>query len=44
MTDLKFSDATSPTVSFSDCNYTAASGYDPQIKHVCFNPKGQFDY
>jgi uncharacterized repeat protein (TIGR01451 family) len=44
MTDLKFSDATSPPVSFSDCNYTPASGYDPQIKHVCFNPKGQFDY
>ena len=43
-TDLKFSNAVSPPSSFSACNYTAATGYDPQVKHICFNPKGAFDF
>ncbi|MFM9851485.1 MAG: GEVED domain-containing protein [Sphingomonadaceae bacterium] len=39
-TDLRFSNAVAAPVNFAACNYPAASGYDPAIRHVCFNPKG----
>ena len=42
VTDLGFSDSTTKPTSFADCTYTPASGYDPDIRFVCFNPKGSF--
>jgi len=34
-----FNGATLPTT-FTECNYTPSIGYDPNIRYVCFNPKG----
>jgi len=42
-TDLGFSNSTTRPTSFSDCNYGPSSGYDPNIRFVCFNPKGMLD-
>lgn len=42
-TDLGFSDATTAPVNFAACDYAAASGYDPNITFVCFNPKGSMN-
>ncbi len=39
-TDLGFSDAATAPTDFSQCNYSASSGYDPNINFVCFAPKG----
>lgn len=42
-TDLAFSDGLTAPTNFASCNYTPASaGYDPNIRFVCFNPKGTF--
>jgi uncharacterized repeat protein (TIGR01451 family) len=38
--DLRYSNAISSPASFSDCNYSPASGYDPNVRHICLNPKG----
>ncbi len=38
--DVAFSNDSSPPNSFSDCNYSPATGYDPDIRYVCLNPKG----
>ncbi|MEP3654633.1 MAG: hypothetical protein ABJO36_07035 [Litorimonas sp.] len=40
MTDLGFSNSATPPTDFSQCNFGAASGYDEDIKFVCFAPKG----
>ena len=40
-TDLKFSDSDSPPAAFSSCTYVPAAGYDPMVRHVCLNPKGE---
>ena len=40
-TDLSFSNSATKPTSASECNYTATAGYDSNIKHVCFSPKGQ---
>lgn len=40
-TDLKFSDSVSPPAVFSSCTYIPAAGYDPLVRHVCLNPKGE---
>ncbi|MBC2778543.1 proprotein convertase P-domain-containing protein [Parasphingopyxis marina] len=39
-TDLRFSNAASPPASFAACTYTPAAGYDPNVRHICLNPKG----
>jgi len=39
--DVRFSNQPSPPSSFSDCNYTPQTGYDPNVTFICFNPKGQ---
>lgn len=39
-TDLRFSDSAAAPASFAQCTYTPAAGYDPQVRHVCLNPKG----
>ena len=33
--------ATTQPSSFSDCTHTPAPGFDPAIRFVCFNPKGE---
>lgn len=38
--DLRFSNAASAPSSFAQCTYTPTAGYDPQVRHVCLNPKG----
>lgn len=43
-TDVRFSDlAVAPTV-FGDCNYSPSIGYDPNVRHICVNPKGNLPY
>ncbi|WP_371397830.1 hypothetical protein [Fretibacter rubidus] len=39
-TDLTFSDQTAQPVDVSDCSYSASTGHDANIKHVCFSPQG----
>jgi hypothetical protein len=39
-TDLRFSNSATAPGSLAECTYTPASGYDPQVRHVCLNPKG----
>ena len=39
-TDLRFSNSSTPPTSMAQCTYTPASGYDSQVRFVCFNPKG----
>ncbi|MEL8055012.1 MAG: hypothetical protein AAGK66_02565 [Pseudomonadota bacterium] len=39
-TDLGFSDAIAKPTSFTGCTYTPSAGYDPDVRHICFNPKG----
>ncbi len=39
-TDLRYSNLVPAPASFAACTYTPAAGYDPLIRHVCFNPKG----
>lgn len=39
-TDLRFSNAIANPTSFADCVYAPAAGYDPNVRHICFNPKG----
>lgn len=40
-TDLRFSDAATKPSNLSACTYTPISAYDPNVRHVCFAPKGQ---
>lgn len=39
--DLRFSNSAQPPVNFGQCTYAPAAGYDPQVRHVCLNPKGR---
>ena len=39
-TDLRYSNSATPPASFAQCTYTPAAGYDPQVRHICINPKG----
>ncbi len=39
-TDLRFSSNAAAPASFAQCTYSPAAGYDPQVRHVCLNPKG----
>lgn len=38
--DVRYSNAASRPTSFSACAYTPAAGYDPNVRHLCLNPKG----
>jgi uncharacterized repeat protein (TIGR01451 family) len=38
--DAGYSNGMDPPTTFSGCNYLAASGYNPNIRHVCFLPSG----
>jgi len=40
-TDALFSDGAVKPANLSECDYIPAVGYDPNVKYVCFNPKGQ---
>jgi hypothetical protein len=39
-TDLRFSNLAATPASFAACTYTPIAGYDPAVRHICFNPKG----
>ena len=42
LTDIGFSDLVAKPGGLSDCNYTPVAGYDPNVRHVCFQPSGVF--
>lgn len=39
-TDLKFSNSATRPANLAACAYSPIAGYDPAVRHVCFNPKG----
>lgn len=39
-TDLRYSNAVAAPANFAACSYTPVVGYDPGVRHICFNPKG----
>ena len=39
-TDVAFSNAATAPTDFASCTYTPASGYDPNVTFICFNPTG----
>ncbi len=39
-TDVAYSDLVATPANFTDCNYTPVLGYDPNVTHICVNPKG----
>ena len=39
--DLAFSNAASKPANFAACTYSPATGYDPAVTYICFNPKGR---
>lgn len=38
--DVAYSDLATTPSSFAACTYTPAVGYDPNVTHICLNPKG----
>lgn len=38
-TDVGYSNSATKPTSFTQCNYSPTSGYDPTVTHICFNPK-----
>lgn len=40
--DVRFSNSATAPADFAGCTYTPAAGYDPNVRYVCFNPKGAF--
>lgn len=38
--DVRYSNLASPPTSFAACTYSPVSGYDANVRHICFNPKG----
>lgn len=40
--DVAYSNAVAKPASFAACTYTPAAGYDANVRHICFNPKGEF--
>lgn len=40
-TDVAYSDATTAPATFAACTYTPIAGYDPNVRYLCLNPKGQ---
>ncbi len=39
-TDVAYSNSASAPANFAACTYTPAPGYDPNVRHICINPKG----
>jgi len=39
-TDVRYSNAAARPTTFAGCSYTPIAGYDPNVRHVCLNPKG----
>lgn len=39
-TDVRYSNSATKPTSFAACGYTPAAGYDPNVTHLCLNPKG----
>jgi len=39
--DIRYSDAITAPASFAACTYTPNAGYDENVRHICFNPKGR---
>ncbi len=42
--DVRYSNNSSPPRNFSDCDYNPQAGYDPNVKFICINPKGQMAF
>lgn len=40
--DVGYSNSATRPAVVADCIYTPAAGYDPNIRHICINPKGEF--
>jgi len=40
-TDIGFAAAGPPPANFGACTYTPSSGYDPLVRFLCLNPKGE---
>lgn len=40
-TDVRYSSGASAPASFAACTYTPIAGYDPNVRYLCLNPKGQ---
>ena len=38
--DVAFSNQTSRPTSFDQCTYQPANGYDPNVRHICIQPRG----
>ncbi|MFC7292765.1 GEVED domain-containing protein [Hirschia litorea] len=39
--DVGFSNQAQRPADFAACNYVPSAGYDSNVTHICFNPKGQ---
>ncbi len=40
-TDVGYSNSAAAPASFAACTYTPSAGYDPNVRYLCLNPKGQ---
>lgn len=40
-TDVAYSNSAGAPATFAACTYTPAAGYDPNVRFLCLNPKGQ---
>lgn len=38
--DVRFSNIAATPTAFSQCTYNPTTGYDPNVRHICVNPKG----
>jgi uncharacterized repeat protein (TIGR01451 family) len=43
-TDISYSNSTGAPVDFSNCTYSPAAGYDPDVTHICVRPTGSMDH
>ena len=41
LSDVGYSTAAAKPTSFADCSYNPDPGYDANVRHICFNPKGR---
>lgn len=39
-TDIRYSNAAAVPATFAACTYVSIAGYDPNVRHICINPKG----
>ncbi len=38
--DVRYATGSTAPSSFAACSYTPVAGYDPNVRYICFNPKG----